>query len=403
MNLSTMEKLSTPLEHHTPITTHSRFRNAFEKAPTFGGFQNFVAAERGFNELEGVIRQTQDGVDLRGMWDEFQRALALWNKQRQPLLNLLTFDVNKNVETVYYPTSEDFEEATEFGEPKGRRIGRPFIMGYDFKWYDAAIRYTWMFLAESDEAQVRAINATAFEADASNMFTKIMKTLFNPTNSSAIINENAVNVYKLYNADGTVPPNFKTNTFSGSHSHYLASGASTIDAGDLDDIAEHLWHHGYRVTTGSRLVLLVNRQESAVIRTFKVATGAKYDFIPGSNYGGGVYLPTGQLIAQPQGQVPGEIGTYGPWHVVEEDYIPAGYVVGFVTGGEQNIGNLVGIRQHENPGLRGLRLVKGKDNDYPLTDSYYLHGFGTGIRHRGAGVVMQITTNGSYAAPAIYA
>lgn len=372
------------------------------KTPDQTLFQDMLLAERGFNELEGVIRQTKDGIDLRGMWNEFQSALALWNRQRLPLLNMLSYNVANNTETVYYPTAEDFEEATEFGEPKGRRIGRPFYMGFDFKWYDAAIRYTWMFLAEADQQQVRALNATAFESDSALMFNKVMKTLFNPVNSSAIINEQNVNVYKLYNADGTVPPTYKTFTHTGAHTHYLSSGGATIDPTDLDDIAEHLYHHGYKVSTVNRMILLTNRQESNTIRTFKVATGAKYDFIPNSNYGGGVIMPNGTIIAQPGGNVPGSVGTYGPWHIVEEDYVPAGFVVGLVSGGEQNIGNLVGIREHENPGLRGLRLVKGKDNDYPLTDSYYLHGFGTGIRHRGAGVVMKITA-GAYAPPTIYA
>lgn len=360
-------------------------------------------SERGFNEVEGVIRRSLDGADLGSMWREFQQTLALWNRQRQPLLNLLSRNVSQNTERVMYPTSEDFERATEFGEPKGIRLGRPFVMGYDFAWYDVAIRYTWMFLAESDADQIRALNNTALEGDSNLLFTQIMKTLFNPTNSTAVINEQNVNVYKLYNADGIhTPPRYKTFTHSSSHTHYLSSGGATIDSTDLSDIAEHLYHHGYNVNTVNRMVLLVNRAQGATIRTFKVATGAQYDFIPGALYGGGVFLPTGQLVAQPGGQVPGEIGTYGPWHVVEEDFIPAGYVVGFVSGGEDNIGNLVGIRQHENAGLRGLRLVKGKDNDYPLTDSYYLHGFGTGIRHRGAGVVMQITA-GAYTTPAAYA
>src|SRR6476620_4503164 len=70
---------------------------------------SFINAERGFNELEGVIRQSLDGVDLRGMWNEFQQTLALWNRQRQPLLNLLTRDVTSLTEKVYYPTHEDFE------------------------------------------------------------------------------------------------------------------------------------------------------------------------------------------------------------------------------------------------------------------------------------------------------
>jgi len=359
-------------------------------------------AERGFNELEGVIRQSLDGADLRTMWREFQATLALWNRQRQPLINFLTRNVTANTERVFYPVSENFEEATEFGEPKGIRIGKPFVMGFDFRWYDVAIRYTWMFLAESDAEQIRALNNTALEGDSNLLFTKVMKTLFNPTNSSAVINEQNVNVYKLYNADGTVPPNYKTFTHTSAHTHYITSGAATIDMGDMTQISDHLYHHGYSVSSGNRLIMLVNRQEGAVIRKFKVATGADFDFIPSSNYGGGVILPTGQIIAQPGGQVPGEIGTYGPWHVVEDDYMPAGYVVGFVTGGEQNILNLVGIREHENAGLRGLRLVKGPDRDYPLTDSFYLHGFGTGIRHRGAGVVMQITASGSYTTPAAY-
>lgn len=358
-------------------------------------------AERGFNELEGVIRQSLDGSDLRAMWREFQATLALWNRQREPLLNFLSRNVSANTERVFYPTSENFEEATEFGEPKGIRLGKPFIMGFDFKWYDVAIRYTWMFLAESEAEQIRGINNTALEGDRNLLFTKIMKTLFNPTNSSAVINEQNVNVYKLYNADGTVPPAWKTMTHTSAHTHYLSSGAATIDAGDIETITEHLYHHGYSVSTTNRMILLVNRQEGAVIRKFKVATGADYDFIPSSNYGGGVILPTGTVIAQPAGQVPGEIGTYGPWHVVEDDFMPAGYVVGFVSGGESNVLNLVGIREHENTGLRGLRLVKGPDRDYPLTDSFYLHGFGTGIRHRGAGVVMQITA-GAYATPAAY-
>jgi hypothetical protein len=363
---------------------------------------DLVMGERGFNELEGVIRQSVDGADLRQMWNDFQRTLVLWNQWRQPLLNLLTRNVNKNTERVFIPTTEDFEEATEYGEPKGIRVGKPFIMGYDFRWYDIAIRYTWMFLAESDAEQIRNMNNLALEGDSNLMFTKCMKTLFNNVNSTAVINEQNVNVYKLYNADGTVPPKYKTTTHTGAHTHYLTSGAATIAPADITAIYNHLYHHGYNVSTTNRMILLVNRQEGGVVRTFKVATGAQYDFIPGSAYGGGVILPNGTIIAQPSGSVPGEIGTYGPWHVVEEDYMPPGYVVGFVSGGESNALNLVGIRQHENAGLRGLRLVKGPDSDYPLTDSFYLHGFGTGVRHRGAGVVMQITVSGTYTIPTAY-
>jgi hypothetical protein len=34
-------------------------------------------------------------------------------------------------------------------------------------------------------------------------------------------------------------------------------------------------------------------------------------------------------------------------------------------------------------------------------DSFFVRGFGTGTRHRGAAVVAQITTNASYTAPVV--
>jgi hypothetical protein len=67
-----------------------------------------------------------------------------------------------------------------------------------------------------------------------------------------------------------------------------------------------------------------------------------------------------------------------------------------------NATNPVGFRQHANAGLRGLRLIPGNQSNYPLIDSYYSRGFGTGVRHRGAGIVMQITA-GAFAIPADYA
>lgn len=368
--------------------------------------EKYSFGERGYNQSAELIRQTLDGADLNQMWDEFQRTLAIWNRERNVLVNLFTFQVTNPVERIRYPSQEDFEEASEFGEPKGIRLGPSFNLGYDHKFYDLAIRYTWMFLAESTAEQLRALNNSALEADTRLMFTKVLKALFNNINRTATINEQAVNVYPLYNADGTVPPAYKGTTHLSTHTHYLTSGAATVDAGDLDDIETHLRHHGYSLALGYKLVLLVNPAQGATIRTFKVSSGAKYDFIPSAGVGGGVYLPAnGGIVARPaDGGVPGltAIGTYGPFVVVEDDYVPAGYMVGYASGGERNVGNLVGIREHENASLRGLRLVKGRDNDYPLTDSFYLHGFGTGVRHRGAGVVMQITVSGTYTIPAAY-
>lgn len=361
-------------------------------------------AERGYNEAADIIRQSLDGADLNDMWREFQATLTIWNRDRSVLVNALSYTVTKLVEQIRYPIQEDFEQATEYGEPKGIRLGPAFNLGYSFDFYDVAIRYTWRFLAESTRDQIEALNNEAIEADNRLMFTRILRQLFNSANDTATINEQPVTVYALYNADGTVPPKFARITHTGTHTHYITSGAATVDPQDLIDVYEHLRHHGYGLERGYKHILLVSRTEGLIIRTFKVATGAQYDFIPNENTGGGIIMPNGTIVGRPTGSIPGltTVGTYGPWVIVENDLLVPGYMVGLASSGEKGIGNPVGIREHENRGLRGLQLVKGRDNDYPLTDSFYRRGFGTGVRHRGGAVVMQITAAATYTVPAEY-
>lgn len=362
---------------------------------------------KGYHSYGDVITQTADGRPLNEIWTELQQTMEMWNGPRSTLQNFLTFPVTQPIEEVPQITGEDFEEASEYGVPKSVRGGGYFNLAYTFKWYDIAERYTWQFLAESTAGQVQNTHNMVFEADNRLVFGQVMKTVFNSTNLTADIRNQSYNVYKFYNADGTVPPTYKNNTFNGTHTHYITSGAATVDGQDLVDMEDHLVHHGYGRNNGSSLFLLVNRAQLATIRTFRVATGAPYDFIPAQNQPpfllptntGGITPPT-QLPSQLQGLT--VAGQYGNWTVIEEDYIPAGYMFGFATGGIFQLGNPIGLREHQNASLRGLRLVQGMRQDYPLIDAYYQRGFGTGVRQRGAGIVMQVTASGTYTIPTIY-
>jgi len=77
----------------------------------------------------------------------------------------------------------------------------------------------------------------------------------------------------------------------------------------------------------------------------------------------------------------------------------------FATGGSANLQNLVGIREHANPAYRGLRLLPGNQQGYPLVESFYSRSFGTGVRQRAGAVVAKITVAGdtTYTVPAQYA
>lgn len=368
----------------------------------FGG----ARMAKGYNASSDVLTMSADGRDLNDIWTEFQETIALANERRQPLLNLLTFDVTNPIEDVTQFGTEDFEEASEYGVPKAvRPESSTLSMGYTFKWYDVAARYTWMFLAEATAQRVEAVHQTILDADNRLLFREIMRALFRNTQLSASMKNQNYNVYPFWNGDGTVPPSYKGNTFDGSHTHYRISGAASLTSGDLDEIEDDFKAHGYGPSTGTTMMVLLNVQEANIARTFRVSTGSRYDFIPAANSSPLILPVTDQIVgSRPGGSFGGltVVGQYGNLLLIEEEYVPAGYVVGLVSGGEQDIRNPIGLRQHAQPGLRGLRLVKGPNNDYPLIESEYVRGFGTGVRQRGAGIVMKIAASGSYAPPALY-
>lgn len=367
--------------------------------------QPLHGAELGFNERADVV-QAADGTDLNEFWAEVNETIQLRNAARNTIIDALSTRVTGVVEEVTVPSEVDFEEASEYGQPVGIRGGAiRLFRGFDFKFYDLGVRYTWMAIAEMSRQQLEQNHNLALAADVKLTFRKVMQRLFNPLNNSGFTDKNEpVTVFGFYNGDGEVPPEYNLQTFAGSHNHYVTSGGATVTPANLDTLARMTEEHGYTLQNGYRTVLWVNKQEADVIKTFRTATGATFDFVPNPEfYGGAVWVPNnGQYVGGPTGRVPGEIGTYGPFHVVEEGYIPAGYMVSVATGGQNNLGNPIGIREHSNPAYQGLKVIPGQRSDYPLIDSFYRRGIGTGIRHRGAGAIMQITANASYAVPAAY-
>lgn len=371
-------------------------------------FGRIVGADGGYNDSRDVkVSQTADGASLNDIWGEFQESVGIRNAERNLIIDLLTFNVTAATEAVTQLSSAKFERAGEYSEPRGTtQKPATFWLGYGLDWFDIANRYTWRYLADASQEQVEAVHASVLEGDNQNVFAGVLSAIYDNQNRVADINDQEVNVYALYNADGTVPPNYKTNTFTSTHTHYMVSGAATVDSGDLDDLVEALSEHGYSSANGVQLVICLSSKEGKEVRKFRIASGDTYDFIPAQDEPLDLILNPGQSVAgqRPAGTHKGlkVIGKYGSTIVVEDDLFPPGYVMIFGTGGKNNLNNPVGMRQHQNPSMQGLRLVKGPDNDYPLVDSFYQRGFGTGIRQRGGAAVVQIKASGSYAPPANY-
>jgi hypothetical protein len=235
-----------------------------------GLFQKILGAEQGYHtEADALVTQTADGVDLNALWAEFQQTLEIFNARRSALVQLLTFNVTDPIERVPQVGSVDFEDASEFGVPKSVRIVQSyFSLGYDFRDYDLALRYTWKYLRDHDARAVQAQHNAVLEGHNRLVFRRVMEAIFDNRNRLADINNDNIPVYALYNADGTVPPSYKGTTFDGTHTHYLVSNGTAdgggkvhVDSEDLDTMKQKIAEHGYGTETGTQFVLLVNSVE----------------------------------------------------------------------------------------------------------------------------------------------
>lgn len=358
-----------------------------------------------------LVNQTADGVDLNDIWAEVQEVLALWNAERTSIANLLSYRTVNVADAIPQSISSDsFEEATEFGVPRAIRPPSDVLkLGYSFRDYDISLRATWKFLREATAEQVQAQATRVFEADGKLTNGTVLNRLFNPATA---LNEWGHTCYGLWSADSMIPPPYLGQTFDGTHSHYLTSGSTVLDAQDVEAMISHVQHHGYGVpgTSNSATLLLIANPldvDAAALTAWRAGaeyrTGAplpKWDFIPSA------LMPAWISQETIHGNIPNAEynglqvwGSYGSALLIQSNYVPKGYAALVATGGPNSTSNPVGFREHINVAYQGLRHIPGHWQGYPLQESFFARGFGVGTRHRGAAVVIQITENTTYTAP----
>lgn len=389
------KRLSTYLSlyRHNP----DRLAVAMMKDPLIyrGAQLAFVGAEGegGYLMRQDVIEvvpgtvTTVDGQPLAEIWSELQERLAAFNQQMSFLVSLMTFPVDRPTDKVGVYQTPKFEEATELGRPEKMRL-QYISRGFPLKHYDLGFGYTQEFIDSARGTQISSVAAQAENAWWNLNMEITLEAIFTEDNAT---DDDAVSVKRLYNGDGELPPYYKRWSHDGTHTHYLASGGATVTEANIDTLEEHLIHHGFG-DFGETFVLMANRAEMADLRAL---TG----YIPASSSTRPVIVD-GTVVGQTSPGIPGLAtdGYIGRFAIVENNDLPAGYLLAFATGGQFASQNLVGLREHENPSIAGMRLIEGPVARYPLIDAVYDGYVGAGVRQRGAAVVMQITA-GAYTDP----
>jgi hypothetical protein len=105
-----------------------------------------------------LVNQTADGVDLNVLWDEIETVVRLWNTEKTTLANLVSYPTTVPADAVPQSlVAESFDEASEYGVPTAMKPPTPYLkVGYTFKDYDKASRFSWKFLRDATAEQVRA-------------------------------------------------------------------------------------------------------------------------------------------------------------------------------------------------------------------------------------------------------
>jgi hypothetical protein len=244
---------------------------------------------------------TNDYVDANALWRDFQDALEDYNATSHGLVDLLTFRTTDRTFNVLQGAYE-FEEYADYTLPDSQDLSY-LELSVGIEDYDLRYAYTWARILESSSPELEGRHAAALQADQRLILKQILRCVFTKTGLTL----GGVTAPAFYNADGTVPPPVKNNTFTGSHTHYLASTSGTLAATDIDRMEDDLKHHGF-VTD---LVLMINSAQTRTIRGF---TG----FIPARELNHDSQLIN--LVSDPF------VGAYSRFSILEEDWIPSGYL-----------------------------------------------------------------------------
>lgn len=345
----------------------------------------------------GDVQRLRDGTDLNAVWAEFNAALDVANEARGALIDLLAFRTTNRSDVVLQSPSgtAEFEDASEYGQPSALRAEAATVeLGYDFRWKDLATRYTWQYLADATASQVESLHAAAIASDSRLMHRTVLGALFD--NTTRTHSSTDAPIRPLWNGDGSAIPEHDGTSFDPAHSHFATTDSLTLPPADVEWMAETVLEHGYG-DNGAQLVLLCSREHADDIAGWRAGVnGAKFDYI--SSDASVPYLTTEQLVGQrPTGNFQGMkiAGQYGHTLVAPTSLIPRGYLACVAVGGSTPV---VGMREH--PTRTGLQIIGGR-SDYPLLDSFYVHGIGAGIRQRGGASVLQVTTSSVYTPPTL--
>jgi len=273
-----------------------------------------------------------------------------------------------------------------------RRPDMPYYdVAYPLKQWDDRIGWTQLFLAKATGARIQEDIDASQQRDRLTMIKDLLRSLMYKTNYTWNDEERGVlNIKRLLNGDGVIPPAYAGKTFDGTHTHYFGANTATITAAVYTTVYEHLREHGL----GSNVIVEIARNLET---TTKGLTAGGFVASPEFT-DSRVVLPAGQVTAYARLQDPRAIGRIANMEVRVNDNLPDNYLFAYDAASDPPLA----FREDEQPALNGFRNIQDNPSDnYPLRNSFFVRRAGFGVRNRANGVAVQIVASTTYTDPTI--
>ncbi len=332
-------------------------------------------ADFGRNTVEEVIQT--DLENHRQLTEEMVSEIAEVTQDRQRI-----YGASGNTE---------MEEVDEFGEGTTQEDHESGEVAFPLRKFLHNVGWSDDYEVNATPADMAQATLNAEKADVTKIRSRMQAALFLSSNYvyvDHLIDRVTLDVKRLVNADGDpIPPGPNGQTFDGStHTHYNAE--SGLSNGGLNDSVDDLMHHGHT----NDVKMYINQGDETTVKgldDFKEYVDARLTLRDDQNQPRQQQSPNRPLNNR-------AIGIFRSAEVWIKPWVPPGYI--FVTDIGADEAPLC-FRQHQSPGLRGLRLA-AQIRDYPLNTDKMEHYFGVGVWNRTNGVV-HYHDNGSYEDPSL--
>lgn len=264
----------------------------------------------------------------------------------------------------------EFMESADLFMPDWQKT-KETALAVDLKYYALGQAFTRRFIQSNTARVLDERTKKAIAADQRVVMKKYFGTMLVKSSSG------------FYHGATYTPPNYKQNTFTATHQHYVMSnlgvGDAVWDIADVRWVKEHILDHGYsalnlHIYANANTIRDIEGWATWVASSTPTVPTRLTDVLATEGFAQGVSIE-GFVLHQ-------------------EEWIPDNYM--FLVSLDEPC---VAERVHPNSSARGLQMIPGRNSNCQLEDSYYERAIGTAVIGKGAGVVLYNTTGSTWANP----